>query len=374
MGTSSILESYLQVVLDYGGSDLHLEAGAPPAVRINGDIKFLEEPPLESSQAEEILLPILSERLAQEFLDTGSVDFSYEVEGMARFRVNFLLQSRGMGGVFRIIPNRIPTLDDLNLPPIVNNIARMDKGLVVVTGPTGSGKSTTLAAIVNHINRTRRKHIITIEDPIEFVHKSDKSMIQQREIGTHARSFSAALRASLRESPDIILLGEMRDLETISEAIRAAETGHLVFGTLHTNSAARTVDRIVDVFPAEEQEQIRQMLSASLKAVIAQQLLRTRDRKGRVAVQEVMLVNFGIAGLIREAKSGMIPSFIHMGAEEGMQSMDTHLIELCKSGWIDTKTAFDHCLDRGVLSRAGLVDPEGDVAAVEAPAVDVVEE
>lgn len=363
MSASPILESYLQVVLDYGGSDLHLEAGAPPAVRINGDIKFLEEPPLESTQTEDILLPILSERLSQEFLDTGSVDFSYEVEGMARFRVNFLLQSRGMGGVFRIIPNRIPTFDDLNLPPIVNNIARFDKGLVVVTGPTGSGKSTTLAAIVNHINRTRRKHIITIEDPIEFVHKSDKSMIQQREIGTHARSFNQALRASLRESPDIILLGEMRDLETISEAIRAAETGHLVFGTLHTNSAARTVDRIIDVFPAEEQEQIRQMLSQSLKAVIAQQLLRTRDRKGRVAVQEVMLVNFGIAGLIREAKSAMIPSFIHMGAEEGMQSMDTHLIELCKSGWIDTKTAFDHCIDRGVLTRAGLVDPEDDAAA-----------
>lgn len=363
MSASPILESYLQVVLDYGGSDLHLEAGAPPAVRINGDIKFLDEPPLESSQAEDMLLPILSERLAQEFLDSGSVDFSYEVEGMARFRVNFLLHSRGMGGVFRIIPNRIPTFDDLNLPPIVNNIARLDKGLVVVTGPTGSGKSTTLAAIINHINRTRRKHIITMEDPIEFVHKSDKSMIQQREIGTNARNFSQALRASLRESPDIILLGEMRDLGTISEAIRAAETGHLVFGTLHTNSAARTVDRIVDVFPAEEQEQIRQMLSASLKAVIAQQLLRTRDRKGRVAAQEVMLVNFGIAGLIREAKSAMIPSFIHMGAEEGMQSMDSHLIELCMSGWIDTKTAFDHCIDRGVLSRAGLVDPEEDAAA-----------
>lgn len=362
-GVSTILNTYLQVVYDYGGSDLHLQAGAPPAVRINGDMNFLDEPPLEASQAEDILLPILSERLAQEFLDTGSVDFSYEVPGMARFRVNFLLHTRGMGGVFRMIPSRIPTFDDLGLPPIVTNIARMDKGLVVVTGPTGSGKSTTLAAIINHINRTKRKHIITLEDPIEFVHTSDKAMIQQREMGDHAKSFSSALRAALRESPDIILLGEMRDLETISEAIRAAETGHLVFGTLHTNSAARTVDRIVDVFPAEEQEQIRQMLSASLKAVIAQQLLRTRDRKGRVAAQEIMLVNFGIAGLIRENKTGMIPSFIHMGAEEGMQSMDSHLIELAKSGWIDTRTAFDHCIDRGVLSRAGLVDPEEDLVA-----------
>ena len=362
MGASPILESYLQVVADYGGSDLHLESGASPAVRIHGDIKFLDEPILDKNQVEEMLIPILDDRLSQEFLNTGSVDFSYEVEGLARFRCNFLLHSRGMGGVFRIIPNRIPTFDDLNLPPVINNIANYDKGLVLVTGPTGSGKSTTLAAIINHINRTKRKHIITMEDPIEFVHTSDKSMIQQREIGTHAVNFNQALRASLRESPDIILLGEMRDLETISEAIRAAETGHLVFGTLHTNSAARTVDRVVDVFPAEEQEQIRQMLSGSLKAVVAQQLLRTRDRKGRVAVQEIMIVNFGIAGLIREAKSSMIPSFIHMGAEEGMQSMDSHLIELCKSGWIDTKTAFDHCIDRGVLSRAGLVDPDEDEA------------
>ncbi len=363
MSINPILESYLQVVVDYGGSDLHLEAGAPPAIRLNGDIKFLDEPPLDNQQIEEILLPILNTRLAQEFLDTGSVDFSHEVPGMARFRANFLLHNRGMGGVFRLIPNRIPTLDDLNLPPIVNNIANLSKGLVVVTGPTGSGKSTTLAAIVNHINKTRRKHIITVEDPIEFVHTSDKAMIQQREIGTHVHSFAQALRAALRESPDIILLGEMRDLETISEAIRAAETGHLVFGTLHTNSAARTVDRIIDVFPAEEQEQIRSMLSASLKAVIAQQLLQTKDRKGRVAVQEIMIVNFGISGLIREAKSGMIPSFIHMGAEEGMQSMDSHLIELCKSGWIDAKMAFDHCIDRGVLVRAGLQDPEGDYGA-----------
>ncbi len=363
MSLSPILESYLQVVVDYGGSDLHLEAGAPPAIRLNGEIKFLDEPPLERSQVEDMLFPILSEHYAQEFLDTGSVDFSFEVPGMSRFRVNFLLHKRGMGGVFRAIPSHVPTLDALNLPPVVNKIANIPKGLVIVTGPTGAGKSTTLAAIVNHINKTRRKHIITIEDPIEFVHKSDKSMIQQREIGIHAKSFSSALRAALRESPDIILLGEMRDQETISEAIRAAETGHLVLGTLHTNSAAKTIDRIVDVFPAEEQEQIRSMLSASLKAVIAQQLLQTKDRKGRVAVQEIMLVNFGISGLIREAKTSMIGSFIHMGAEEGMQSMDSHLIQLCKTGWIDNKTAFDRCVDRGVLSNAGLVDPEEDYAS-----------
>lgn len=362
MSLSPILETYLQVVVDYGGSDLHLEAGASPAIRLNGDIKFLDEPPLSDTQAEEILLPILSERLSREFLDTGSVDFAYEVSGLARFRANFLLQNRGMGGVFRFIPSRIPTFDDLNLPPVVNNIARLDKGLVIVTGPTGCGKSTTLAAIVNHINRTRQKHLITIEDPIEFVHHSDKCIIQQREIGLHAKSFAQALRAALRESPDIVLVGEMRDLETISEAIRAAETGHLVFGTLHTNSAARTVDRMIDVFPAAEQDQIRSMLSASLKAVIAQQLLQTRDHKGRVAVQEIMIVNFGIAGLIREAKSGMIPSFIHMGSEEGMQSMDSHLIDLCKSGWIDSDVAFSRCSDRSVLVRAGLVDPEGEYA------------
>lgn len=360
MSLSPILESYLQVVIDYGGSDLHLEAGASPAVRLHGNIKFLDEPPLDRDQVEEILLPILSDELAQEFLDTGSVDFSYEVPGLSRFRVNFLLHSRGMGGVFRAIPSRIPTLDDLNLPPVITKIASIPKGLVIVTGPTGSGKSTTLAAIINHINRTQRRHIITIEDPIEFVHKSDKSMIQQREIGAHAISFDRALRASLRESPDIVMLGEMRDLETIAEAVRAAETGHLVLGTLHTNSAAKTVDRLVDVFPGEEQEQIRSMLSGSLKAVVAQQLLQTRDKKSRVAVQEIMIVNFGIAGLIRESKTSMIGSFIHMGSEEGMQSMDSHLIQLCKAGWIDNDMAFAHCLDRSTLRRSGLIDPLGD--------------
>jgi twitching motility protein PilT len=357
MSLNPVLDAYLKEVVEAGGSDLHLESGAPPAMRLQGMIHFMDETPLENEDLEELLLPILDEARSQIFLETGNVDLSYEVEGMARFRVNILLQHRGIGGVFRIIPTVIPTLDELGLPKILKEIAGFLKGLVIVTGPTGSGKSTTLAAMIHHINQNRNVHVITIEDPIEFVHVSDKALIQQREIGSHARNFSTALRASLRESPDIVLVGEMRDLETIAEAIRAAETGHLVFGTLHTNSAAKTVDRIIDVFPADEQEQIRSMLSGSLKAVVAQQLLRTADEQGRLAVQEIMLVNFGIAGLIREAKTSQIPSFINMGTKEGMQTMDQHLVQLVQEGRVDVHTAFERCLNKDTLVRAGLEDP-----------------
>ncbi len=351
------LDGYLTTVFERGGSDLHLESGAPPAMRLNGFIHFMDEAPVESEELEELLVPLMDEARSQIFLDTGNVDLSYEVPGVARFRVNVLLHHRGIGAVFRTVPNRVPTLEELGLPKVLKTISGFGKGLVIVTGPTGSGKSTTLAAMLNYINITRDAHVITIEDPIEFVHTSDKALIQQREIGSHARNFSSALRAALRESPDIVLVGEMRDLETIAEAIRAAETGHLVFGTLHTNSAAKTVDRMIDVFPADEQDQIRSMLSGSLKAVVAQQLIPTADGLSRVAVQEIMLVNFGIAGLIREAKASQITSFINMGAREGMQTMDQHLVQLVQEGRIGIHTAFECCQNKDTLVRAGLSDP-----------------
>ena len=357
MKRSPTLDRYLLHTVDTGGSDLHLQTGAPAAVRRLGQIEFMDEPVLEHGQMEALVTEVLTEEQFDNLFSTGSVDFAYEVPDLARFRANFLLQHYGYGAVLRVIPSRIPTLEELDLPQSLYDICNFNKGLVIVTGPTGSGKSTTLAAMVNHINQTQAMHIITIEDPIEFAHPSIKSMIQQRQVGVHAVSFAQALRAALRESPDIVLVGEMRDLETISQAISAAETGHLVFGTLHTNSAAKTVDRIIDVFPADSQDSVRSMLSGTLKAVIAQQLVRTHDGKGRVAVQEVMTVNMGVAGLIREAKTSQIPSFITMGSREGMQSMDQHLIALVNDGRITPETAFERCHSPNTLKRAGLVEP-----------------
>ncbi|MBI3930114.1 MAG: type IV pilus twitching motility protein PilT [Armatimonadetes bacterium] len=354
---SEILDAYLGRVVEQRGSDLHLQTGAQPAVRVLGEICFLNEPVLQHQFMESLITHILNDSLSETLFSTGSVDFAYEVPNVARFRANFLLQHYGYGAVMRVIPSRIPTLDELDLPDILEDISTYNKGLVIVTGPTGSGKSTTLAAMINTINHERSVHIITIEDPIEFAHPNVKSMIQQRQVGVHAKSFSQALRAALRESPDIVLVGEMRDLDTISEALSAAETGHLVFGTLHTNSAAKTVDRIIDVFPADQQDSIRSMLSGTLKAVIAQQLVRTADGRGRVAVQEILTVNMGVAGLIREAKTSQIPSFITMGSKEGMQSMDQHLVKLVQDGKIAVEVAFERCHVPSTLKRAGLMPP-----------------
>ncbi len=354
---SPSLEQYLTLTVDRGGSDLHLQTGAPPAIRALGQIEFLDQPPLDHATMETMVSEVLDDALFDSLFSTGSVDFAYEVPELARFRANFLLQHYGYGAVLRVIPSRIPTLEELDLPEVLYEICNFRKGLVIVTGPTGSGKSTTLAAMVNHINQTVPAHIITIEDPIEFAHPSLKAMIQQRQVGVHANSFAQALRAALRESPDIVLVGEMRDLETIGQAISAAETGHLVFGTLHTNSAAKTVDRIIDVFPSDSQDGIRSMLSGTLKGVIAQQLVRTEDGQGRVAVQEIMVVNMGLAGLIREAKTSQIPSFITMGSREGMQSMDQHLIQLVNDKRISVETAFERCHSPNTLKRAGLVEP-----------------
>ena len=356
---SEILDRFLHMVVDRNGSDLHLQTGTAPSIRILGEITFLDEPVLDHAYMENLINSVLDEPAQDTLFSTGSVDLAYEVEGLARFRANFLLQHHGYGAVLRVIPSRIPTMDELNLPDVLREVCDYKKGLVIVTGPTGSGKSTTLAAMVNHINMNRGVHIITIEDPIEFAHPSKKAMIQQRQVGIHARSFNQALRAALRESPDIVLVGEMRDLETISEAISAAETGHLVFGTLHTNSAAKTVDRIIDVFPADAQDSVRSMLSGTLKGVIAQQLVKTEDGNGRVAVQEIMLVNMGVAGLIREGKTSQISSFITMGAKEGMQSMDQHLIRLVNEKRISVEMAYERCHVPNSLQRAGIQPPPG---------------
>ncbi len=357
VGNSEQLNRFLAAVVKKKASDLHLQTGCRPAVRILGDIVFFDHPPLQNEVMESILNEVLDEDLQEELFSTGSVDFAYEIPELARFRANCLLQHWGYGAVFRVIPSRIPTLQELDLPDILEDICTFKKGLVMVTGPTGSGKSTTLAAMINTINHERSEHIITIEDPIEFAHPNIKSMIQQRQIGLHAKSFAQALKAALRESPDIVLVGELRDLETISEALSAAETGHLVFGTLHTNSAAKTVDRIIDVFPPDQQDSIRSMLSGTLKAVISQQLVKTADGQGRIAVQEIMVVTMGVAGLIREAKTSQIPSFITMGQKEGMQSMDQHLIRLVQENKITVKTAFENCHVPTTLKRAGLTPP-----------------
>lgn len=345
------------MTVDKGGSDFHLQTGSRPAIRILGEVTFLDEEVLGHQKTEALIREVLDESHLNTLFKTGSVDFAYEVKDLARFRANFLLQHYGYGAVLRVVPSRIPTLEELNLPKFLYEICDYDKGMVIVTGPTGSGKSTTLAAMVNHINQNKARHIITIEDPIEFAHPSHKSMIQQRQVGIHAKTFDQALRAALRESPDIVLVGEMRDLETISQAISAAETGHLVFGTLHTNSAAKTIDRIIDVFPADAQDSVRSMLSGTLRAVVAQQLLKTADGEGRVACQEIMTVNMGIAGLIREAKTSQIPSFITMGSREGMQSMDQHLIQLAKEERISLESAFERCHSPSTLTRAGLTQP-----------------
>lgn len=348
------IDDLFHQIFNLGASDLHLAVGAPPVFRIKGDMNFTDLPLLEQKFMEKILYPIITADQREQFEKTGNIDFAHEVPGLARFRGNYMRQYNGMTAVFRIIPSKIPTVEELGLPPILNKIALYKRGLVIVTGPTGSGKSTTLAAMINHINENRSAHIITIEDPIEFTHQSKKCLIDHREVGHHATSFADALRAAVREDPDIILVGEMRDLETISLAIKAAETGLLVFGTLHTNSAAKTVDRIIDVFPAKQQEQIRSMLSESLKSVVAQQLLKTADGKGRVASIEILIATMGLGNLIREGKTSQISTIIQMGRSDGMQTMDMHLVELVKAGKITVGVAEERALDKTVFQRSGI--------------------
>jgi twitching motility protein PilT len=340
------IDALFKLMKQQGASDLHISSGAPPIFRLNGEMEKLNYPPLTDQQARALLFEILTNEQRADFESRRDIDFAYALPEVARFRGNLLETHRGIAGVFRIIPSKILTADQLGLPAGLRKLTMLKKGLVLVTGPTGSGKSTTLAAMIDLINKSRREHILTLEDPLEFVHENQSSLVNQRQIGQHSQSFANALRAALREDPDVILVGEMRDLETISLAMTAAETGHLVFGTLHTNSAAKTIDRIIDAFPKDTQEQVRTMLGESLKGVICQQLLRKADGKGRVAALEIMICNAAIANLIREGKTFQIPSIMQTAKGDGMQLMDQHLLELLKGKHITAEEAHRCAMDK----------------------------
>jgi twitching motility protein PilT len=320
-------------------SDLHLSAGLPPMIRVHGDIRRINVPPLNNQEVRAMVYDIMSDSQRKGYEEHLELDFSFELRDVARFRVNAFNQERGAGAVFRTIPSLVLTLEQLEAPKIFKDISDTPRGIVVVTGPTGSGKSTTLAAMVDYVNENQFGHILTIEDPIEFVHKSKKCLVNQREVGPHTHGFAEALRSALREDPDVILVGEMRDLETIRLALTAAETGHLVFGTLHTSSAAKTIDRIIDVFPAAEKEMVRAMLSESLRAVISQTLLKRKDGTGRVAVHEIMLGTPAIRNLIREGKVAQMYSSIQTGQSLGMQTLDQALVEMVRRNVIDSADA-----------------------------------
>lgn len=341
-----MIDTYFQEMKTQGASDLHMVIGFPPLIRLHGELVPLKHPPLTPESNRKILYEILTPEQRTFLEKNRDMDMAYELKDVGRFRCNFLYQHRGIGAVFRIIPTQILTLDQLGMPEAVKRVAASKKGLVLVTGPTGSGKSTTLAAIIDFINHTRSAHIITIEDPLEFVHGNKKALFTQREIGTHARSFADALKVASREDPDIILVGEMRDLETISLALTCAELGILVFGTLHTNSASKTIDRIINAFPANMQSQTRTMLAESLKAVVAQQLLKTKDGQGRCAAIEILIGSTALASLIREGKISQINSIIQMGTSVGMQSMDQHLMQLIKEDKITREAAYEKAIDK----------------------------
>ncbi|WP_426394862.1 type IV pilus twitching motility protein PilT [Ralstonia sp. R-29] len=316
-------------------SDLHLSAGLPPMIRIHGDMRRINVPPLTHQDVHAMVYDIMSDGQRKVYEENLEVDFSFEIPGLSRFRVNAFNQNRGASAVFRTIPSKVLSLDDLKAPAVFADLAMKPRGLVLVTGPTGSGKSTTLAAMVNHRNENDMGHILTVEDPIEFVHESKKSLINQRELGPHTHSFANALKSALREDPDVVLVGELRDLETIRLALTAAETGHLVFGTLHTSSAAKTIDRVVDVFPSDEKEMVRTMLSESLEAVISQTLLKTRDGSGRIAAHEIMIATPAIRHLVRENKISQMYSMMQTSSGMGMQTLDQCLAELIKRSAIN---------------------------------------
>jgi len=344
------IKDLLEYSLKSGASDLHLSVGSIPMVRIHGIMKKLQLPSLELSQMESIKNEVLNANQKKLFDKNLELDFSTAIEG-GRFRVNFFHQINGLSAVFRTIPSGIKSTDELGLPPILNQLAMKEKGLVLLTGPTGSGKSTTLAAMIDYVNENKSCHIITIEDPVEYFHSSKNSMINQRELGQSTHSFGNALKSALREDPDVILVGEMRDLETIQLALTAAETGHLVFSTLHTSSAVKTIDRIIDVFPAGQKDQIRSMLSESLLAVIAQKLLKNTDLNGRVPASEIMVANSAIRNLIREDKIYQIPTLIQSGGQDGMQSLDHDLQRLVQQGRVSREEAATHADNSEIFEK-----------------------
>ena len=337
--SGAAINEMLSYALDVGASDLHLSVGSVPMVRIHGDMKKLQLPILDLDRMVAIKNEILNENQKKLFDEKLEIDFSTALEGKGRFRVNFFNQINGLSAVFRAIPSEIKSCEELGIPPIMNQLSLKEKGLVLLTGPTGSGKSTTLAAMIDHINDNKPKHIITIEDPVEYFHSSKTSMINQRELGQSTHSFANAIRSALREDPDVILVGEMRDLETIQLALTAAETGHLVLSTLHTSSAVKTIDRIIDVFPAGQKEHIRSMLSESLLAVIAQKLVQNKNKNGRVPACEIMIANSAIRNLVREDKIYQIPSLIQGGSQDGMQTLDQDLQRLLHQGLIERSEA-----------------------------------
>jgi twitching motility protein PilT len=343
------IDAFFKLMNDEGASDLHMIAGQQPVLRVRGDIERVKFKVMDNETLKSMLYEICPEDKIKIFEETGDMDFGYEIPGLARYRCNFFEQKYGIGAVFREIPSDILTCDQLGLPKVIAKLATLPKGLVLVTGPTGSGKSTTLAAIVDEANRTRSDHILTIEDPIEFVHKSQKCIINHREVGTHTKSFTAALRGALREDPDIILVGELRDLETISLAMEAAMTGHLVFGTLHTMNAMKTVDRVVEIFPAEQQGQVRSTLADALKAVVSQALFKRIDIKGRVAALEILICTPAVRNLIREAKTYQIPSVMQTGKKYGMQTLDDAIMDLLQRGWIDPDEAYAKCENKATF-------------------------
>lgn len=362
------IDELFKMLVEQGGSDLHLSSQRKPMMRLHGEMVAMPLPAFTADEVRQLIWEIVPERNAKEFDETHDTDFGYEIEGLARFRCNVFRDRYGPGGVFRTIPSDILTAENLNLPQGVTDFCYLSKGLVVVTGPTGSGKSTTLAAMIDLINRTRPDHLITIEDPVEFVHKEKKCLINQREVHTHTRSFAAALRAALREDPDIVLVGELRDLETIEIAIETAETGHLVFGTLHTNTAASTVDRIIDSFPANRQNQIRAMLASSLKGAVAQTLCKKKGG-GRVAALEVLIADAGVSAMIRDGKTFQIPSAMQVGKGRGMCMLNEALMQLIIADKVEPAEAYIKCVDKADMlarfEKAGVpFDPNNTGEAV----------
>jgi twitching motility protein PilT len=355
------IDQFFQVLIDAGASDLHLAEGQPPKIRRHGDVVPIREEVLTGEEMNYMLSEICTPKKWERYQQKGDLDFAYEMNEDSRFRCNYLKQVHGLGAVFRLIPTKIATLDDLRLPPVIKEFGHLRGGLVLVTGPTGSGKSTTLAALIDYINSNFSRHIVTVEEPIEFVHSNKKSVITQREVPEHSPNFPTGLKAALREDSDIVLVGEMRDLETISLALTAAETGLLVFGTLHTNNARKTVDRMIDVFPSDQQSQVRTMLAASLRGVIAQLLLKRQDGGGRIAVNEILVVNSAVAAIIREGATQKLQDVIVGGKSQGMQFMDDAIWAQLQQGYVSPHEAFMKAIDKNRF-KAFLPEEEAELA------------